>query len=276
MIFYNSLLMSVRRLKLELQAAFLALAPFLGARQDRPAIPIPPPRLRFRVHGNFSPAAFHDTGRQVFGDLDQAIQAHVVVTRSLRLLDFGCGCSRVLRHFFEHRPDWVYTGSDPDHQAIAWNQASYPDRAHWIVSKANTPLPICDHSFDVIIAVSVFTHLDHDQQDFWMQELERLLAPDGIVLASIHGESTWRGNPEWRARINQLGFLFIDNQDHNNNFCNFPETYQTAFHSRSYVQRHWSSWFHVLGYMPMAINNHQDMVLLTHRSKTLDTRPAAI
>ena len=51
-------------------------------------------------------------------------------------------------------------------------------------------LPIEDRTFDLISAMSVFTHIDETETS-WLLELWRILKPGGIAVVTIHNEDTW-------------------------------------------------------------------------------------
>jgi SAM-dependent methyltransferase len=45
-------------------------------------------------------------------------------------------------------------------------------------------LPVDSHSFDLVVAYSVFTHLVEDAAVWYLRECSRVLKPDGILLAT--------------------------------------------------------------------------------------------
>jgi SAM-dependent methyltransferase len=98
-----------------------------------------------------------------------------------RVLDFGCGCGRLLRHL---GPTAV--GVDIDEQAVAWVTANLEADAHTIGEVP--PLPFEDGAFDVVVASSVLTHLT-DLWAPWLLDLHRVLAPGGLLVASFFGEA---------------------------------------------------------------------------------------
>jgi SAM-dependent methyltransferase len=101
------------------------------------------------------------------------------------VLDFGCGCGRTLRWFAQALPDAALHGVDVRAATVAWCAANLPGTfAH---NGTQPPLPHADASFDLVYALSVFSHLNLDQQVAWMRELVRVTRPDGVVLVSTHG-----------------------------------------------------------------------------------------
>ena len=101
-----------------------------------------------------------------------------------RVLDFGCGAGRTLRHFLQEPAElW---GVDIDAPSIEWLAASLSPPLHVARAPADPPLAFEPASFDLIWAISVFTHLT-DTSLPWLLELHRLLAPDGLLIASYMG-----------------------------------------------------------------------------------------
>lgn|SRR5215204_5592630 len=103
-----------------------------------------------------------------------------------RVLDFGCGAGRTLRHFLSEARSAELWGTDIDHRSIEWLQRHLcPPLNAWQSSPA-PPLGLEHGTFDLIWAISVFTHLT-DQSLPWLLELHRLLKPDGLLIATYVG-----------------------------------------------------------------------------------------
>ena len=104
-----------------------------------------------------------------------------------RVLDFGCGAGRTLRHFLAEAAEAEFWGCDIDTPSIEWVNANLNPPVRAFVNSELPPLPQPDGSFDLIYAFSVFTHIT-DAWSAWLLELRRLLAPDGLLVASFLGE----------------------------------------------------------------------------------------
>lgn len=102
------------------------------------------------------------------------------------VLDFGCGAGRTLRHFLPEAERGEFWGCDIDAASVHWMQQELCPPLHVAHNGPEPPLPFEDGKFDLIWAVSVFTHLV-DTWSAWMIEMHRILAPDGILVATFMG-----------------------------------------------------------------------------------------
>jgi 2-polyprenyl-3-methyl-5-hydroxy-6-metoxy-1,4-benzoquinol methylase len=79
-----------------------------------------------------------------------------------RVLDFGCGAGRILRHFLDEAELAEFHGSDIDRPSIDWLQRNLSPPLHVITNDETPPLALASSSFDLVYATSVFTHItDH-------------------------------------------------------------------------------------------------------------------
>src|SRR5207248_1785974 len=101
------------------------------------------------------------------------------------VLDFGCGCGRTLRYFADQSPITDFYGTDIDAEAIAWCRR-HLRFAKFKVNQALPPLSYRAEKFDLVYAVSVFTHIDEEYQFRWLDELRRITKPRGIVIVTTH------------------------------------------------------------------------------------------
>jgi SAM-dependent methyltransferase len=155
--------------------------PLLG---DGLAVPARRLRARAGAPGAF---AFTEGGRQAAAELAGLMRAAGRDPGRLRsVLDFGCGPGRVLPHVARLAPQAACAGCDVDAAAIDWAARHLPGLG-WSLSSFHPPLPFEDGRFDLIYAISVFSHLDRGVAALWLAELRRVLAPDGLALLSVHG-----------------------------------------------------------------------------------------
>jgi SAM-dependent methyltransferase len=103
-----------------------------------------------------------------------------------RVLDFGCGAGRVLRHFLPDARHAEFWGSEIDEPSVRWIDQHLSPPLRVIHHGESPPLRAPAGHFDLIYAMSVFTHIT-DEWSAWLVELHRLLAPDGLLLATFLG-----------------------------------------------------------------------------------------
>ena len=152
--------------------------------------PLPPEELARRggVPDHTRPLAdFDEDGRYARRRIDELLGPEWS-WEGKRVLDFGCGSGRVLRHFLDVAERAEVYGCDVDEASIEWLRANLSPPLRPFVSYDEPVLPQPDDFFDLIYALSVFTHLTHHWAG-WLLELRRVLKPGGILIASyLHEE----------------------------------------------------------------------------------------
>lgn len=225
---------------------------------------VPPAELRFKVAGPGTIPQFFAGGEAMAESIEAALGG---TDRRLSsggdFLDFGCGCGRLLAALEQRHPELRVHGCDVDAAAVAWCRERFPR----VAFRTNDEWPPCDFpaaSFDVIWCGSVFTHIDEDHQDAWLEELRRLLRPGGLLLASLHGRRSWEQWPVvWGRRcLERDGFFFLTSKV---DAGLHPDWYQVAWHTEDYVRRHWSRWYDVCRYFDGGLNGYQDIVVARSR-----------
>jgi SAM-dependent methyltransferase len=156
-----------------------------------------------------------------------------------RVLDFGCGAGRTLRHFLPEARTGEFWGVDIDEASIEWLEGALCPPLRVRQSPAAPPLGLEYGSFDLIWAISVFTHLT-DASIPWLLELHRLLKPDGLLVATYLGRwssELLAGEPwdEDRVGMNVLRH----NQD-------WDSGGPVVLMSDWWVQAHWGRAFEIL------------------------------
>lgn len=227
----------------------VALRPTRVRSVDGP--PLPPRRLMVRVAGTADGDWFLRSGRAAY----DAITAHVPVQDTDAVLDFGCGCGRVLRYWSGH-PGTV-AGCDRDAGGVAWCR----DNLSFARVDGNglaPPLGYADESFDLVYALSVFTHLTEALQGAWRDELHRVLRPGGRLLLTTHGESYLsRLEPDERARFDRGELVVRWSELPGTNLC-------SAYHPEPYVRGFLANGFELVEIEPEGAlgNPTQDLIVL--------------
>ncbi|MBZ0257067.1 class I SAM-dependent methyltransferase, partial [bacterium] len=146
----------------------------------------PPKHLIERVDGTGIGPFFFIKGAQNYWELVKAIEKYRPMRSIKSMLDWGCGSGRLIGFFAEYSGIPNIYGCDIDSEAVAWCHSNYP-----IQKFAKIPLmpptKYAEDKFDLIISFSVLTHLEREAQLAWLKEMERILKPGGLLLATVHG-----------------------------------------------------------------------------------------
>lgn len=166
-------------------------------------IPLPPKDYMELVCGPGNEhlvAHFEEVGRNIWS----ALKDEGLVRPGDRMLDVGCGCGRVARHFLAEDLR-SYTGFDRHRGMIDWCQQQLGSRAPNFeflycdiksaystsdgdvghIDAAFFRFPFEDASFDVALLASVFTHMPMEESANYLRELRRVTAPDGRIVLSV-------------------------------------------------------------------------------------------
>jgi SAM-dependent methyltransferase len=234
-----------------------------GAGADRgfrapDGLPVPPPELLVKVTGTPDPEQFIRTGALAAAAIRDAMQRQAAPVGSMEaILDFGCGCGRVLRHWRTLAAE--VHGSDYNQDLTNWCSANLPF-SRIASNRLAPPLSYPDARFDLIYALSVITHLSEPLQDAWMAELYRVLRPGGHLLITTHGAFfADRLTPPERDRLQAGERVTRYGSASGTNFC-------STYHPESYVRKRLSAAanLEVVQFVPEGAlgNPGQDLYLL--------------
>jgi SAM-dependent methyltransferase len=117
---------------------------------------------------------------------DALCSSGVPVAGASQALDFGCSSGRVVRVLAAAFPDVTWHGCDPNAGAVAWARSSVP-AVEFVASPEEPPLPYPDGAFEIVYAVSVWSHFDASAALAWLHEMGRIVRPGGRFVLTAHG-----------------------------------------------------------------------------------------
>lgn len=245
---------------------------------------IPPVWLRYRIQGTPDIETYVKAGRGSRDSIELALESQGRRLADMAvILDFGCGCGRTLRWMRDIAGGVSLSGTDIDAEAIEWNRRTY-DYVSFGVNGFEPPLDYPDDSFDLIYALSVFTHLTEEAQFKWLEELNRVLKPGGLLLLTFLGyrpEKVRRQKDRPVPRIfgrRVLGLVsmdmwdFLDQADiaalEDKGFAFVPyeigplgKKYGVTYHRRDYVESRLTQIMPLRAYIPDGFCNYLDIAL---------------
>ncbi|HEY0198046.1 MAG TPA: class I SAM-dependent methyltransferase [Rhodanobacter sp.] len=108
-----------------------------------------------------------------------------VRSKPLSVLDFGCGVGNTIAHLHEAFPAALLSGVDLSGESIRIATSNHANEATFRTIEG-ARLPHEDNSFDVVMAACVFHHIPPPERTHWMNEIKRVLRPDGHVFVFEH------------------------------------------------------------------------------------------
>jgi len=237
----------------------LAARSQLGSRSTRHAdgLPVPPARLRAQIGPLHADADFFlrsgrsqaDLVRDVLRDDGGSIEDMGAI------LDWGCGCGRILRHWSGLERTHVF-GCDINPKMVAWCEQNLTF-ADVTVNDISPPLGYDAATFDLVYAFSVFTHLSEDLQRTWMNECFRVLKPGGYLLFSTLGEyyaRLKRLNEQEQRAFDDGHLVVLYEGAAGTSLC-------SAYHPPDYVRKELAGDFDVVSFRAAADEGRHDIHL---------------
>ena len=196
------------------------------------AFPTPAGELIDLTIATEDPYEYYAGGKRAFDNICDTLASAGVDRNGLReILDFGCGCGRVLRRW--HPLTGKLHGTDYNPRLTAFDKNAFPF-ARIATNGLYPPLEYADSQFGFVYQFSVFTHLTLDCQKQWMAEFHRILRPGGMLFFTTQGEHFLNHRPfiteEMKERFRRDGFFMLEENREGENACG-------AFHSREFVER---------------------------------------
>jgi len=200
----------------------------------------------------------------------------VNLKRGDAIFELGCASGRVLRHFACQAQDIDIWGADINLRHVEWIRNFLPQRIKVFQNTALPHLPVEDKSISLVLAFSVFTHID-ELELAWLAELRRVLKPGGFAYLTIHSERTWsKMRPglaafEYLVAVRERIQDYVVSEDlfrssmpvekvvfsweHAANYSS------SVFHHSKYIRSTWGRFFEVKDILEAA-HDYQDVVVL--------------
>jgi SAM-dependent methyltransferase len=125
-------------------------------------------------------------------------------------------------------PGTRISGTDYDGALTDWCRMNL-SFAKVRTNASTPPLPFRGGSFDLIYAISLFTHMTEESQHRWIGEVFHLLKPGGLFLFTVHGNHFTRHlSDDQKERYRQGDLIVIHPELNGQEAC-------ASFHPEAYV-----------------------------------------
>ncbi|WP_461117185.1 class I SAM-dependent methyltransferase [Spirosoma jeollabukense] len=226
---------------------------------------IPPANLQIRVSGSYY-TDFFLHGQSLINKMNHGLAVSGIdrtLTQFENVLDFGCGCGRTLIPLALRSTNAKgIHGVDIDAEAVTWLSEHYSQVGSVKLNPSWPAMLHDDQTFDLVFAISVFTHLPEDMEQAWLADISRVLRQGGYALLTIHGDAFFHQLGSTAVQtIRQAGFFYASEDTCTDGL---PSFYKNSYHTESYIQERWSQYFDVINVISRGIDQ-QDLVILRKR-----------
>lgn len=215
-------------------------------KKEFPDVPIPPDYILYEAH-YLNYRNYYNYGLSNAKLLKTQFENHIDFSGK-KVLDWGCGPARIIRHFSSLCPDAKFFGTDYNKKTIAWNKANITDIT-FETNDVNPPTVFDDNSFDALYSLSVLTHLSEQNHYDWINELWRITKSGAILIISTHGEA-------YREKLIASDKAIFDSEELvvQANTLEGHRTY-AAYHPPKFMRNLFSEKFEILEHLPGAVES---------------------
>jgi SAM-dependent methyltransferase len=197
------------------------------------------------------------------------------------VLDYSCSSGRVIRALAAARPDVRCHGCDPNDGAITWARQAIPG-VNFFTADTSPPLGFERGYFDVVFAISVWSHYSAAAALRWLEEMHRVIKPGGHLILTTHGvhSSVWfsyyrdpaiemRLGPQWTVatayRLQQDGHAFWDVFGPEGDYGVIDSDWGLAFFTPEWLAEHVTPDWALVKYRIGRADGNQDAFALQRR-----------
>lgn len=224
--------------------------------------PLPPRKLIQLVIGSGEVAWYQLGGLFMHQTISTLLRRHQCpIERFSSILDFGCGCGRILRWWAALKDRCDIWGCDYNPVLVNWCRRNLGDIANFAVNDADPPLDFPNGAFEFLYSYSVLTHLSTERQQPWIAELTRVVARRGFLLLTVHGlRCAWRSgfSTDELRRLNEEGVVAFMEERSGSNDC-------AVYHSEGYMRGLGALGLELVAYVPGGVRDGSEQDLYLYR-----------
>jgi ubiquinone/menaquinone biosynthesis C-methylase UbiE len=117
------------------------------------------------------------------GPVEVDVLRYAGLKDGMTLIDFGCGSGR-LASVLDQSLKVEYTGIDVVQALLDYAKSKSPSRYRFLLNR-DLSIPAAENSCDYLCAFSVFTHLLQAESYIYLEDIRRVLKPEGTLVFSF-------------------------------------------------------------------------------------------
>ena len=146
----------------------------IAFRKENPDFVLPPEFFIYETY-RLNYRWYYEDGKNTAGEIVTLFSKHFnLLDSGTRILDWGCGPGRIVRHLPSLLPNSKVYGTDYNNDYINWCKKNL-NGINFSFNKIDPPMHFEGSFFNVVIGLSIFTHLSERNHFDWISELHRVV-----------------------------------------------------------------------------------------------------
>jgi ubiquinone/menaquinone biosynthesis C-methylase UbiE len=222
---------------------------FLG---ENPDFISPPAHLSYDAYNHTNLQCYHDMGLRHSALISDLVAEHVS-GNEIKICEWGCGPARVIRHLEQINGFGKVElyATDYNESSINWCNKNIKN-VKFFLNNLEPPLLFEPGLFDCVYAISIFTHLSERLHYAWIDELFRLIKPNGIIIFTTHGDLCAKRLSAAEKEKYNSGCLIVKDQ------IKEGKKHFSAYHPPEFIRQKLLKGYNIVRHMSDSSSYHLD------------------
>lgn len=172
--------------------------------KKHPQEKFPPAYLMFDAYAHANYKNYRESGIEHAKLFSEIIDRYCLTNHAV-VCEWGCGSARIIRYIKSKKISKLI-GFDYNQKTIEWCKKTFKN-IEFNLNSISPPLDLKKGSIDVLYCCSVFTHLSEKQHFLWINEIRRVLKPNGLFIGTFHSNELQKLLPKELSKINKEGLV---------------------------------------------------------------------
>jgi SAM-dependent methyltransferase len=207
--------------------------------------------------GKWDLEEFFETGRNEIHNVIRYIESLGLPLLRKKALDFGCGVGRLTQALCRNFDECYGIDIAPSMIKLADEFNRHGARCHYIVNSTDDLKVFADNTFDLIYSVIVLQHMRPEYSKRYIEELMRVLAPNGMLIFQIPSELIPTSQATvLRQPLPESAFKAELNVTAQPSTVTANSSYSVKVRVKNQGNAAWPAWISASGTYPVYLGNH--------------------
>jgi len=208
--------------------------------------------------GKWDPDEFFETGREEIDSVIRYLESvGLPVLRRRKALDFGCGVGRLTQALCRYFDECYGIDIAPSMIKLADEYNRHGARCHYRVNATDNLKAFGDNTFDLVYTVLALQHMRPEYSKRYIEELMRVLAPNGVLIFQIPSELVPTSQAKvFRQPLPDSAFKAELTLTEQSPTVRTSSAYSITVRVKNQGDTAWPAWISASGSYPVHLGNH--------------------